>query len=319
MEISVVMSVYNERPEQVRQSVEAILGQTYLPTEFIIVLDNPNQNDLKALLQTYDQQNDIIKLVFNRENIGLAASLNKAIKLANGELIARMDADDISEPKRLELELRELKRRSLDLVSGNIVYIDESGSVTGEKSAIPEDEWLIAKLLPYGSTIIHPTVLMRKSAIDQVGGYRLLPTAEDYDLWLRMIASGLKIGSINVQVLKYRLRDNSMTSNAWKTYVVSRYIQKLYAQRVHTGDDAFKSDDPDLFAKINNEGMRQKFNRGQQYFTLAMQNTRQKKVGKGLHQLVKAMITSKDNFYFVMNYLRFRLVWAVNRGRYHHV
>ena len=140
---------------------------------------------------------------------------------------------------------------------------------------------------------------------------------EDYDLWLRMIASGLKIGSINVQVLKYRLRDNSMTSNAWKTYVVSRYIQKLYAQRVHTGDDDFKSDDPDLFAKINNEGMRQKFNRGQQYFTLAMQNTRQKKVGKGLHQLVKAMVTSKDNFYFVMNYLRFRLVWAVNRGRYH--
>ncbi|MFC2672774.1 glycosyltransferase, partial [Limosilactobacillus vaginalis] len=192
MEISVVMSVYNERPEQVRQSVESILGQTYLPTEFIIVLDNPNQNDLKALLQTYDQQNDIIKLVFNRENIGLAASLNKAIKLANGELIARMDADDISEPKRLELELRELKRRSLDLVSGNIVYIDESGSVTGKKSAIPEDERLIAKLLPYGSTIIHPSVLMRKSAIDQVGGYRLLPTAEDYDLWLRMIASGLK-------------------------------------------------------------------------------------------------------------------------------
>ncbi|EQC58542.1 hypothetical protein N219_11235 [Limosilactobacillus fermentum MTCC 8711] len=137
MEISVVMSVYNERPEQVRQSVEAILGQTYLPTEFIIVLDNPNQNDLKALLQIYDQQNDIIKLVFNRENIGLAASLNKAIKLANGELIARMDADDISEPKRLELELKELKRRSLDLVSGNIVYIDESGSVTGKKSAIP--------------------------------------------------------------------------------------------------------------------------------------------------------------------------------------
>lgn len=81
MEISVVMSVYNERPEQVRQSVESILGQTYLPTEFIIVLDNPNQNYLKALLQTYDQQNDIIKLVFNRENIGLAASLKVKSKM----------------------------------------------------------------------------------------------------------------------------------------------------------------------------------------------------------------------------------------------
>ncbi|WP_455387248.1 glycosyltransferase [Lactiplantibacillus pentosus] len=103
MEISVVMSVYNERPEQVQQAISSILRQTYLPTEFIIVLDDPNQSDLKALLQDYDHQTDIIKLVLNRENIGLAASLNKAIELASNELIARMDADDISEPRRLEL------------------------------------------------------------------------------------------------------------------------------------------------------------------------------------------------------------------------
>ncbi|AYJ42192.1 glycosyltransferase [Lactiplantibacillus pentosus] len=309
MEISVVMSVYNERPEQVQQAISSILRQTYLPTEFIIVLDDPNQSDLKALLQDYDHQTDIIKLVLNRENIGLAASLNKAIELASNELIARMDADDISEPRRLELELDELKRRHLDLVSGNIAYMDENGIVTGGKSIIPEDERLIAKLLPYGSTIIHPTVLMRKSAIEQVGGYRLLPTAEDYDLWLRMLASGLKIGSINAQVLKYRLRDNSMTSNAWKTYIVSRYIQKLYAQRKRIGHDTFKSDDYDLFAKINDEPMRQKFNRGQYHFELAMYALRNKKIAHACYRIIKAMFTTKNNFQFVINYLSFRVIW----------
>ncbi|MGA3375124.1 glycosyltransferase [Lactiplantibacillus pentosus] len=278
MEISVVMSVYNERPEQVQQAISSILRQTYLPTEFIIVLDDPNQSDLKALLQDYDHQTDIIKLVLNRENIGLAASLNKAIELASNELIARMDADDISEPRRLELELDELKRRHLDLVSGNIAYMDENGIVTGGKSIIPEDERLIAKLLPYGSTIIHPTVLMRKSAIEQVGGYRLLPTAEDYDLWLRMLASGLKIGSIN-------------------------------AQRKRIGHDTFKSDDYDLFAKINDEPMRQKFNRGQYHFELAMYALRNKKIAHACYRIIKAMFTTKNNFQFVINYLSFRVIW----------
>ena len=131
-----------------------------------------------------------------------------------------------------------------------------------------------------------------------------------------MIASGLKIGSINAQVLKYRLRDNSMTSNAWKTYIVSRYIQKLYAQRKRTGHDAFKSDDYDLFAKINDEPMRQKFNRGQHHFELAMYALRSRKIGHAFYRIIKAMFTTKNNFQFVINYLSFRVIWfASERAR----
>ncbi|ANM73010.1 glycosyl transferase family 2 [Lactiplantibacillus plantarum] len=319
MEISVIMSVYNEQSEQVSQSIDSILGQTCLPAEFVIVLDNPKRNDLKNLLMAYSTQIDIIKVVFNKENIGLAASLNKAIKLSSSELIARMDADDISESRRLELELNELERRRLDLISGNIVYIDEGGNVIGEKSMIPEDERLIEKILPYGSTIIHPTVLMRKAAFNQVGGYRLLTTAEDYDLWLRMIASGLKIGSINNRVLKYRLRDNSMTSNAWKTYIVTKYIQRLYAQRKRTGKDAFKQDDPQLLAKLNDETARQKFNQGQRHFTNMMLNLKERKIWCAFYQLSQAMFTTRDNFCYIANYLRLRMVWVVNGRRYHHV
>src|SRR5699024_7893284 len=109
MAISVIMSVYNERPEQVQQAVDSILKQTYLPMEFVIVLDNPERSDLKELLMNYDNRVEMIKLVCNHQNLGLAASLNKAIELSNCELIARMDADDISATKRLEVELEALK------------------------------------------------------------------------------------------------------------------------------------------------------------------------------------------------------------------
>lgn len=80
MAISVIMSVYNERPEQVQKAVDSILKQTYLPREFVIVLDNPERSDLKDLLMDYDCRVEMIKLVCNPENLGLAASLNKAIE-----------------------------------------------------------------------------------------------------------------------------------------------------------------------------------------------------------------------------------------------
>ncbi|WEE34796.1 glycosyltransferase [Lactiplantibacillus paraplantarum] len=319
MEISVIMSVYNERPEQIKQAIDSILKQTCLPMEFVMVLDNPDRSDLKALLMSYDYQFDIVKLVLNKKNIGLAASLNKAIALSSGELIARMDADDISISDRFEVELNELQRRGLDLISGNISYIDEDGKVVGEKSAIPESAPLIEKILPYGSTIVHPTVLMRKTAVQQAGGYRLLPTAEDYDLWLRMIANGFKIGSINRRVLSYRLRDNSMTSNAWKTYLVSQYIRKLYSERRRTGQDTFKVGAPMRLEKLADEHACQKFNRGQKYFTMAMQAMQQRKIGWAGYQLLHTMFTSADNFYYVVNYLCLRIVWLVNRGRYQNV
>lgn len=264
----------------------------------------------------YDCRVEMIKLVCNPENLGLAASLNKAIELASNELIARMDADDISVTNRLEVELEALKTRDLDLISGNIAYLDEQDEVVGEKSAIPEAEPLIQKILPYGSTIIHPTVLMRKTAVQQVGGYRLLPTAEDYDLWLRLLANGFKIGSINRRVLNYRLRGNSMTSDAWKTYLVSRYIQQLYAERKRTGADSFGRGMSALTDKINDVRAQSTFNRGQKYFTMAMASMRKRKLGQALAALVRAMVTSPDNCYYVINYLRLRTIWSVNGRRY---
>src|SRR5690348_17026682 len=103
------MSVYNEQDDWLKQSIESILNQTYQYFEFIIVLDNPNNKAAKRLLERYQQIDNRIKLIYNEENIGLTNSLNKALEVAKGTYIARMDADDISDPRRFEIQYNYFK------------------------------------------------------------------------------------------------------------------------------------------------------------------------------------------------------------------
>ena len=96
--ISVIMSVYSERVDWIRKSIDSILNQTYSDFEFIIVNDKPDKEENAQLLEEYAARDSRIKVLTNEENIGLTKSLNKAFALAEGEFIARMDADDMALP-----------------------------------------------------------------------------------------------------------------------------------------------------------------------------------------------------------------------------
>ena len=99
--ISIVMAVYNEKETELRQSIESILKQSYQNFEFIIVLDNPDNQALAAVLNEYAKEEPRIVLISNEHNLGLAPSLNRGLKASRGDYIARMDADDIAVPERL--------------------------------------------------------------------------------------------------------------------------------------------------------------------------------------------------------------------------
>lgn len=92
--VSVIMSVYNEEIGILREAIESILNQSYKNIQFIIIIDNPGYEDAKKILNEYSKEDKRIEIIENYENIGLVNSLNKGLKLANGEFIARMDADD---------------------------------------------------------------------------------------------------------------------------------------------------------------------------------------------------------------------------------
>ncbi|QFJ55859.1 glycosyltransferase family 2 protein [Pseudobutyrivibrio xylanivorans] len=116
--ISVIMSVFNEKIDWIKQSVQSILNQTYANLEFIIVIDNPNVDKSVLLyLNGLPHIDSRVKILMNEKNVGLAISLNRALAVATGELIARMDADDISEIDRLEKEIKYLMNHKLDIWS----------------------------------------------------------------------------------------------------------------------------------------------------------------------------------------------------------
>ena len=105
MKISVLMSVYNESNKELDEAILSILRQSLQDFELIIVNDDPVDVQHQQALQEWAKRDKRIILVQNDKNIGLAASMNKALRLAHGEYIARMDADDISAPDRLSRQL----------------------------------------------------------------------------------------------------------------------------------------------------------------------------------------------------------------------
>ena len=126
-EITVVMPAYREKESQIRQAIESILCQTVEDFEFIIVLDDPENVVLKALIESYVGTDHRVSLYVNEKNSGCPFSKDRGVRLADTEYIAIMDSDDIAKPYRLEKQLQRMKRDRLDLVAGYVTVINDAG------------------------------------------------------------------------------------------------------------------------------------------------------------------------------------------------
>lgn len=310
--ISVIMSVFNENSNELIKAIESILNQTYRNIEFIIILDNPENNVAKKLLNEYSLKDKRIKIIINSTNLGLAKSLNKGIQVANGKFIARMDADDISLNNRLELQLRYLKKNDLDLVSGNCYYIDEADNIIGKKSDIPTDFNIIAKLLPYGSSIIHPSVIIKTSVINELKGYREFEVAQDYDMWLRMISAGYKIGSINEYIIYYRLRKKSLSyKNKYKQFLITKYQLYLFKQRKRNQVDEFSISNLTQFLKDKNYFNKQsneRFLKAYEKFDLSFNKINSKQYIKAIRYILEAYIGHKGMRQIINRSIRYSIL-----------
>lgn len=226
--ISVIMSTYNEPVNELRKSIDSILHQTYKNIEFIIVDDNPDNDELKSFLESIEDNR--VKLLFNKSNLGLVKSLNRMLEVAQGNYIARMDADDIAVENRLEKQLRFLKENKLDIVGGDIARIDEDDNVIQKYMHFPSTDKKIRKYIAWGSCMPHPTWLVKKDVYMQLGGYRDIHCCEDYDFLLRAIACDkYKLGNVPDICLLYRVRGNSISSsNTCKQYLLRLFLAKYF-------------------------------------------------------------------------------------------
>ncbi|MCA6364734.1 MAG: glycosyltransferase [Bacteroidetes bacterium] len=208
--VTVLLPVYNAA-DFLAQTIESILAQTFSDFELLIINDGSTDNSVSIAATFADSR---IRLVHNEKNIGLIATLNKGAVLARGRYIARMDADDIALPQRLEKQVAFLdSNNGVDVVAAFVDFINTDGEVTGQwsvdRSAATETD--IRRLMPGTNCIAHPSVMIRTDVLRKFLYSDAQKGAEDYDLWLRMLAAGKRIAKLPEVLLHYRIHPASIT------------------------------------------------------------------------------------------------------------
>lgn len=205
--ISVIMPAHNAS-KHISIAIESILSQTFKNFEFLIVNDNSSDKTAR-IVRKYARKDPRIRLFNNSKRLDIAGSLNKGIENAKSDIIARMDADDISYPQRFELQYKLIqKSKRIAAVGANIILIDSSENVVGLRN-YPQTSDKLKKCLFKYSPFAHPVVMFRKDIFEKVGKYnpKYSPT-EDLDLWFRLGKEN-EFRSIPRPLLKYRLSEKS--------------------------------------------------------------------------------------------------------------
>lgn len=188
----------------IKKSVESILNQTYHNFELIII--DESTDDSENIIKSFHSDKIIYKKVYNSN---ISKSLNLALKLASGDMIARMDADDISHPERFEVQLNYIKNhKDIHLVGSNVYFINDEGNVLSKKK-LPEHHEKIEYWMPVLSTLLHATIMTYKSTIDNIMGYsENLDRAEDIDLFFRLFKNKCRFYNIQKYLYYYRVSFN---------------------------------------------------------------------------------------------------------------
>jgi glycosyltransferase involved in cell wall biosynthesis len=186
--VSVVMPVYNA-DEYLAEAIESILNQIFEDLEFIIICDDPSDKT-REIIDKYQRTDNRIIVLYQKKE-GLVASLNKGCFVAKGKYIARMDADDISDTSRFEKQLNFLELHpDVGVIGTYMEEIDENGNPNPLSTFKPPLEHdLIAWHMLFDCCVVaHPTVMVRRTLLDRVGGYNPhFIHIEDAELWSRLV------------------------------------------------------------------------------------------------------------------------------------
>ncbi len=208
--VSVVMSVYNGRA-YLAGAIESILGQSWTDFEFIII-DDGSTDGSGSILEAYAAGDERLVLRRNPTNLGLIKSLNRGLALAQGQYIARQDADDISLPERLAAQVAYLDQHPRVGLLGTGYYRQEVGQSGRTRRQPPLTDTGIRWGLLFGNVFCHPSVMFRRALLDQEAAYREeYPHVEDYELWTRLLAR-TRAANLNRPLVIYRVHPDSICS-----------------------------------------------------------------------------------------------------------
>lgn len=291
--ITVLMTVYNEPVDFVEKAISSILTQTFKDFEYIIILDKPDNHGMRSYLEETAKEDGRIRFYVNEQNLGLARSLDRGIGLAEGAYIARMDADDISKPERLEKEIHFIEETGADMVCCLVDKIDEKGEKWDEIKPFPDSAEFIRKMLPVQNIVVHPSVMMNTEKVKALGGYRSFASCQDYDLWLRMLTNRFQIKILNENLLNFRRHKNSITASKRYVQILNEvYIRQLYKERVGKGKDSFSEEALVCFMKshhADNKAVNEKENSKSALYREGVEDLKHRKLVSGGIKILRSI------------------------------
>lgn len=227
---SVLMSVYrNDKPEDFLEAVKSVsVKQTLPPDEIVIVVDGPVPESLEKKIIEIEKNIPSTRIIWQKENKGLGQALNIGMKACSNELVARMDADDISVPDRFEKQIAYMKSHpDCDVVGGQISeFIDSPENIVVYRK-VPLDPIDCLNYFKDRDPLNHMTVLLRKSAVMKVGNYQPWHLDEDTYLWGRLLKNGYRIANLQDILVNVRVgKEMYARRGGWKYFKSDSKILK---------------------------------------------------------------------------------------------
>jgi len=234
MTISILISTYKrERPAYLNAALRSIwTNQTRKPDQIVLVEDGPLTDELEEVVQKWKSAiGEALTIVANKENRGLAMALNNGLSHATGDLIARMDSDDVAMPSRLRLQEQYMEaHEDVDILGGAIHEFNDDGTLDIVRT-YPLDHKTVRNTMHRASPLAHPTVMFRRRLFDAGLKYEAKHyICEDITLWFQAVDAGYIINNLPDTLLHFRRNDNMYQrrnrKKAWSEF-------RAYAEGIH--------------------------------------------------------------------------------------
>jgi len=231
---SILMSVYyKENPDYLAESFQSLHDQTVPSDEIIVVQDGALTDELYAVINHWKGLLPVRVLGLD-ENRGLGIALQAGLEMCSHELVARMDADDVAVPERFEKQLQAFERDdNLVLLGSHVFEFMESINEVLYKKHVPMSQEDIYRYARWRNPFNHMTVMYKKSAVLDAGGYRHSPGFEDYDLWTRLIKKNYSMENLNEYLVFARIGNDMVGRRTGLDYLKKehRFLNDLYYHR----------------------------------------------------------------------------------------
>jgi len=234
---SALISVYwKENPLHLMESLKSMYYcQSLKPSEIVLIEDGPLSDDLYRVIQNFADDNpDLLRIVKLKENVGLGKALKIGVQHCSYEIIARMDSDDICNPRRFEKQIKFLEDNpKIDIVGSWIKEFIKNPEEIAFIRKVPITYSDIIEFAKFRNPMNHMTVVYKKAAILKAGNYRQFPLFEDYYLWLRMLMNNAKFANIPECLVFVRIGNDMLNRRRGINYL--NYEIKLQKEMLNMG------------------------------------------------------------------------------------